>query len=111
MHEYSIADQIIRTALENTDGKPLSAIRLRIGTLSGINEHCLRFYLENILVEKNLSDVTITIQTIQAACRCACGNEYELADIMMDCPACGGFNREITGGTDFIIDSIEVQNG
>ncbi len=111
MHEYSIAEHVIETVLDAARDKPLTVIRLRIGTLSGINQECLRFYLENILVEKKLQNVTMEIQTVQATCTCECGREYELEDITKDCPSCGGFNREITAGNDFIIDSIEVQDG
>ena len=40
--------------------------------------------------------------------RCACGREYQAEDILDPCPACGGYQREVTAGMELTVTSVDI---
>ena len=113
MHELSIAHDIVRTALDACDRGPekLRALSVRVGQLSSVVIPSLEMCLSAVLEDRGLEGVDIRIRETPARAECACGEEYEPDSLFSECPNCGGFEREITGGREVVLDSIEVDDG
>jgi hydrogenase nickel incorporation protein HypA/HybF len=110
MHEYSVALSIADLVLEHCQSRRLEKINLSIGALSGILFESLEMHLQLILEEKGHKDVALVARYEPATFRCACGKDYEVEHFTQGCPACGGYNRQITGGKDCRVESIEVKD-
>lgn len=108
MHEMGLAMELGTAAREHAAGRPLKAVYVDVGCFSGVNREALRFGLEAVFRDNTGGPVAIELRDVPAAVRCLCGREYETADLLVPCPACGGFEREITRGKDLVLTGIEV---
>lgn len=113
MHEFSIAEDIVRTAVEACQDGPesLRGLHVKVGQLSSVVIPSLEMCLSAVLEERGIEEAEISIAEIPAHARCECGEEYQPGSLFSECPNCGGFDREITGGREVILDSIEVDDG
>jgi hydrogenase nickel incorporation protein HypA/HybF len=110
MHEYGIAVEIADTVTKKAAGRPVAAIALRIGALSGISSDSVTMYLELIFKETANRIPRLAVEPAPASLQCSCGERYS-ADTMFDpCPACGGYDRTVIDGSDCTIESIEVDD-
>ena len=110
MHEYSVAAGIADLVLQHNQGKRVEKVHLNIGAMSGIFYESLEMYLQLILEEKGHPGVQVPARFIPASFHCACGRDYEVEKMVEACPACGGYDRKITGGKDCEVESIEVED-
>lgn len=110
MHELSLAQGICRTIAERVGSRPLAVIRLDVGALSGVNAGSLEFCLGEVARLEGLGEPAVAITEIPARMRCACGHEYEAEIIIEPCPACGGYEREVAAGTEFVVTSVDLQD-
>lgn len=113
MHELSIAEDIVRTALNTPGASPenLRALRIRVGRLSSVVVPSLQMCLSAVLEDEGLTQVDVEVDEQPAEARCACGQEYRPESLFAECPRCGSFDREVTGGRDVVLESIEVEDG
>lgn len=113
MHELGIAEDIVCTALTTPGAVPDSVrvLRIRVGKLSSVVVPSLEMCLSAVLEDRGLQDIEVDITEVPAQAQCECGKSYEPEDLFTECPRCGGFQREITGGRDVVLDSIEVDDG
>jgi hydrogenase nickel insertion protein HypA len=111
MHEYGIAQEIADMALASAEGRKIAKINLRIGELSGIFGESLTMYLDLIFRERQPTAPEFAIVNEKAEYRCSCGNRYSPEKLFDPCPSCSGFERTPVGGTECLIESIEVDDG
>jgi hydrogenase nickel incorporation protein HypA/HybF len=112
MHELSISESIVRTALETPGASRanLRALTVKVGALSSVSTANLAYCMDLVLEQKGMRSVEVRIEEVPALARCRCGHEYTAESIFLGCPRCGGFDREITGGRDVSLESIEVED-
>lgn len=110
MHEYGIALEIVKLAEEKADGRPIVAVSLRVGALSGISGDSVSMYLDMIFREKPEMAPRITVEQVSAILLCSCGIQYTIDKMFDPCPKCGGFERAILDGDQCTIESIEVDD-
>lgn len=113
MHELSVAQNIIETAIEyansNGVGKVLE-VSLEIGAISGVIPENLEFAWEIAVKETILEGSKLVINRIQAVAECqSCGKTFELSDIYGICPQCGKIEYKIISGKELKIKSIKVE--
>ena len=112
MHEFAIAQDIV-TSLERSlgdDFNNLQKINISFGTFSGIVSDSLSFGLEALLkTEKENNPVEINIIEKKTIADCKCGNKYEIKEIFDSCPVCKSVVRELSGGSDICVDSVEIK--
>ncbi len=113
MHEFSIASNILETALEARDGGKVQIrhMDIKVGQLSSVVIQSLEMCMEAVLEDKGMQDVEVEITEVPARAICECGAEYEPQDVFCECPECGSFERDIIDGRQVILDSIEVEDG
>jgi hydrogenase nickel insertion protein HypA len=110
VHEYSVASEIAAIVKEAAKNRPVKKITLAIGVLSGIFSESLLMYLELVLPEMGMKNVSIETKEIPAAFVCSCGTEYTAESMTALCPQCGGYERSIKSGHDCTVESIEVED-
>ena len=129
MHEFSTAQQIVRTVMRvamQNNVKVIKEINIELGRFTFVNPDQLRFVFK-IAAEpyELLNDVYLNITIVEGEITCKdCGykgplkNLEELEDnpelhkfainFVLDCPKCNGKNTEITSGRQLLVKNIKV---
>ena len=109
MHELSLATGIVETVVRHADGRPVTSVEMRIGTLRQVVPESLEFYFGICSRDTVCEGATLEQEIIQARVRCSsCGHERELDQPDFRCRSCAGTDVEVVAGTEFEVDSIEV---
>ena len=116
MHELSIATALAET-LSNymqEHNVKVNCAHICVGMLSGIDPEALEFAwtpaLENF-AGCGLEDCRLKIKRCLLKHQCsACGREFEFEDWRIECPECKTETLRRTGGNEFLLESIEVEN-
>ncbi|RME75503.1 MAG: hydrogenase maturation nickel metallochaperone HypA [Chloroflexi bacterium] len=116
MHELPVTQGILATAIEAAQqhgGYPITDIYLVIGELSSIVDDSVQFYFD-MLSQGTLAEgarLHFQRQPAQATCW-ACGHQFEVSPPLPPlCPACQSPRLHVTGGREFYVESIEVDDG
>ena len=108
MHELAIAESIVTTVLERTEGNDVFLVRLRVGKLSGVVPDALSFCFELATTGTPLegAGLEIEVQPGKATCR-TCSEDFSLDDAILLCP-CGSADVELVSGRELAVQSVEV---
>lgn len=113
MHEMSLCESILQTLEQQAEVqkyRKVNSVRLEIGALAGVEIDALRFSFD-IVVKGSLADAAkLEIIEIpgQAWCMsCACTVVVE--QLYDQCPHCGGYQLQVTGGDQMRIKELEVE--
>jgi len=100
-------------AAEKAGARRVTAINLVIGDLTSIMDESVQFYFDFLSRETPAQGAQLNFKRESAQATCLdCGHEFEVgAPLMALCPACEGVRLRITGGREFFIESIEVEDG
>jgi len=110
MHELSLSQAILETALRHADGRRVSAIDLRVGHLRQVVAASLEFYLELVSRDTVCEGARLEVEVVPARLRCnPCSEEWELESPPFRCPGCAGSDVEVIAGNEFEIESITVE--
>lgn len=115
MHELAVTAGILDVALEasrQNGGKKITVIDLVIGELSSIVDDSVQFYFD-ILSKSTLAEgAALRFRRIQATAQCGeCGYQGEVKTPLTPfCPACGKVGLQVSGGREFYVESIEVND-
>lgn len=108
MHELSITQDVVRTVVEHTDGRTVTGVRLRIGTLSGVVPDAIRFCFDLATAGTPLAGARLEIEDEPGRGRCrACGCEFAMPDLLPRCP-CGATDAEVVAGRSLMVTTVEV---
>lgn len=108
MHEYSIAESLVESAIQSSENRKIVSMQIKVGTLSGVCIESLTFFVDLIMEERGFKSVEISTETESPMMECECGNEYLAKKIFDPCPICGTYSRKVLSGNDCILKSIEV---
>jgi len=112
MHELGLAQQALAIALgeaERQGAHRITAMRLRIGDLSGVVPEALQFALETIAEGTPAEGAALVMERVIPFCMCgACGNEFEVVDFSYACPTCGTSDTQVCRGREMDLVSLEV---
>lgn len=114
MHEVGLAQSVIKVveekAREQGEGR-VTLLRLRIGTLAGVETESLRFALEVCAQGTRAEGAQVEIVRVPARGRCrACRREWDFQPGEMQCPACASHEIELHGGKDLAIESFDMED-
>lgn len=123
MHEYSIAEELIDTLLEQVDEEKLSettAVHLEIGELRIISKEALSQAFDIVTQDTILSEAELEYENIPLLVRCQeCEFEGEVeydedfslhfSVPVLSCPKCGG-SVEIIKGDELAVRSLTVSD-
>jgi hydrogenase nickel incorporation protein HypA/HybF len=114
MHEYPVAKQILKIALntaqENKASK-ITKISLVVGELSGFIGESIQMYFNIISKGTIAENAEITVKPVKLKLKCSsCGKYFERKEYSFECPDCGGKGDLSDIGKEFYIENIEIED-
>lgn len=116
MHEVSIVETLIRQVADEVaqsghSGR-VTQLELIVGRFSGASAEAIRFAFELLSKDDPLLDgAKLVIFEPKAICECRqCGVETEIDELIAACPICESERIQIVGGSDLLLDSIELED-
>jgi hydrogenase nickel incorporation protein HypA/HybF len=115
MHELAVTQGILSIALDAAKGsgaRRITAINLVIGDLSSIVDDSVQFYFDILSKGTPAEDAALRFDRLPATASCwACGHQFQVkVPLSPKCPACASERLQITGGREFRVESIEVDD-
>lgn len=102
----------VTQALEHAQragAKHVLAIRLRIGTLSGVVPDALEFAFEAVTAGTPAEGASLTVDSVPARFWCAkCHREFQSVNLVSDCPVCGTPSSDLRAGRELELASLEI---
>lgn len=112
MHEFGIAESLLKTALETAaqhGASKVEQVSLRIGALAGVVDEALTFAFEALADGTPAQGARLLIEAVPVACYCpTCAREFEAPRFSYRCPHCQALSREVRRGRELQLVSIEV---
>ncbi len=113
MHELGIASdlfEIIKEKTRENNLKKITKVRIRLGIASGIEkDHLAHSFIAHVFPNTiaHTAKLELVDEPFSAWCK-DCSKVMNTVDnFTLNCPDCGSYNIEITGGKDIYIESIE----
>jgi hydrogenase nickel incorporation protein HypA/HybF len=111
MHELSLSSAIVDTVIRHADGRPVTAVQMRIGALRQVVPDSLAFYFDIVSRDTVCEGARLEQAFVPVRLRCdACTREWEIDFPIFLCPSCEtGGEVQIVAGEEFEVESIEVE--
>jgi len=114
MHEMGIANSILEgvaAELRRRPGSRATKVGVRIGELSGVDPDALSFAFEAITLDTQFAGLVLDVEYVAYRRRCRnCGNEYDIHNYEILCPACGNLNADRTRGDELEFTYLEIED-
>jgi hydrogenase nickel incorporation protein HypA/HybF len=112
MHEASAAEAIVKMVCAESSAHGASRvarISLVVGETTGYMRESLEFYVSASARGTAAEGAALDIRYVKPLLRCpSCGLEYERRRFSFDCPSCGAQGLMTKAGSEFYVDSIEI---
>lgn len=112
MHEFGIAEALLKTALETAEranANKVEQINLRIGALAGVVDEALAFAFDALAEDTPAQGARLVIEPIPVTCYCElCAKPFESPRGSYRCPSCQTLSRSVQSGRELQLVSIEV---
>lgn len=112
MHEFSVVTYLLDTVQEEArqhGARRVLGINLVVGERASIMDESLFFYFDMLTPGTLAEGAKLTARRVPSQFDCLeCGRTY-LAGADLCCPYCGGMGHISDKGSEFYIDSIEIE--
>ena len=112
MHELAVTENILCIAIEEGQAQQatrVSDIYMTIGRLSSIVDDSVQFFWDHISKDTLCEGAILHFNRPPAIFKCnKCGQEFEILDDLLPCPACKSFDLEILSGNEMQVEYIEI---
>lgn len=113
MHEYSLTQTILQTALQHAQragAAKIGRVNLKVGEYSDEREESIRFYWDDLAKGTLAQGAELHFDRVSAEMKCLdCGHVFHPAEEAGLCPACSGRRLHLLSGDDVRLDSIEIE--
>ena len=113
MHEVSLAEgvlQIVEDAARREGFGRVRAVWLEVGRLSCVEPEAMRFCFDAVTRHSVADGARLEIVETPGAAWCMrCSEPTAIAALGDACPRCGGYQLQITGGTEMRVKELEVE--
>lgn len=112
MHEMALCESILAVLEEQSRKQSYSRVRavcLEIGRLAGVELSALSFGFEVVMRGSLAEGAALEIVDVPGRAWCMkCAESVELSSRADACPNCGGYQLQVTDGTQMRIRELEV---
>jgi len=112
MHEMSLAEgvlQVIEDAARKDAFAKVNTVWLEIGQLSGVEVEAMRFCFDAVVKDSVADGARLEIMATPGQGWCmACAATVPMTEVFGECPQCGGYQLQVTGGTEMRVKELEV---
>ncbi len=112
MHEMSLAEgvlQIIEDAARAQGFSRVTAVFLEVGRLASVEPEALNFCFDAVTQGTIAEGARLEMLHLPGSAWCMeCAQQIELSESQGACPRCGGYQLQITGGTEMRVKELEV---
>jgi hydrogenase nickel incorporation protein HypA/HybF len=112
MHEMSLAEgvlQLIEDSARQQEFSKVNAVWLEIGQLSGVEVEAMKFCFDAVTRGSVAQGARLEIIALPGTGWCmACAKTVAMAEVFGECPDCGGYQLQVTGGTEMRVKELEV---
>ena len=111
MHELALSQAIVDTAVRHAEGRRVSSVQMRIGTLRQVVPDSLAFYFEIVSRDTLCDGAQLDHELVTALLECQeCGETWDPLGSAptFRCPSCGTGGDVVRGG-EFEVESITVE--
>ena len=110
MHELAIAQAIFGIADRHANGRPVTAVEVKVGHLRQVVPSALTFAFELVSDGTALQGAELRIEQVPAAGSCReCGAETLLPDFPLSCAHCGSLDIDVTRGEELLVESLDIE--
>lgn len=112
MHEMSLAEgvlQLIEDASRRQEFAKVTAVWLEIGQLSGVEIEAMKFCFDAVMRDSIAAGARLEIIALPGTGWClACAMSVPMTEVFGECPRCGGYQMQVTGGNEMRVKELEV---
>ena len=113
MHEMSLAEgvlQLIEDAAVAQGFVRVTVVCLEIGALSSVERESLAFCFDAVTRDSIAEGARLEMFEVPGSGWCMpCGKSVAMQQLYDACPYCGGYQVQITGGTEMRVKELEVE--
>jgi hydrogenase nickel incorporation protein HypA/HybF len=113
MHEASVTEAIIKIVLSEAEkacADRVTVVRVVVGEMTGYVGDSIQFYFDRYSQGSIAEGARVETSYVKALSKCAsCGKLQERRAFSLSCDACGGDLGPTPIGTEFYLESIEVE--
>ena len=112
MHEMSLAEgvlQLIEEAAHKDQFTKVTTVWLEIGQLCGVEPEAMAFCFDAVTRDSVAQGARLEIIALPGTGWCmACEKTVPMKEVFGECPQCGGYQLQVTGGTEMRVKELEV---
>jgi hydrogenase nickel incorporation protein HypA/HybF len=110
VHELALSSAIVATVDKHAAGRRVTLVTLRVGRLRQVVPETLEFYFEFVARGSLCEGARLEQELLEARLHCnPCATEWSIDVPAFRCPSCGDGDVAVTGGNEFQVESIEVE--
>ncbi len=86
-----------------------TAVTVRVGLLSAVDEEALSFAFETLCEQTEHNGAVLTVEKTYPTANCGCGCRFKVTDLVYICPDCGAITAALSGGDELDVIKLEVE--
>jgi hydrogenase nickel incorporation protein HypA/HybF len=101
--------QLIEDAARAQQFDRVTAVWLEIGQLSGVEVEAMKFCFDTVMHDSIADGARLEIIALPGVGWCMeCSMAVPMTELFGECPRCGGYQMQVTGGTEMRVKELEV---
>ena len=101
--------QLIEDAARQQEFSKVTTVWLEIGQLSGVEVEAMKFCFDAVTRDSIADGARLEIIALPGIGWCMeCATSVPMAEVFGECPQCGGYRLQVTGGTEMRVKELEV---
>lgn len=114
MHEMAITQALLDMAVskaQESGAQTIKQINLVVGDMSSVLDESVQFYFDFLSKGSIAEGARLIFKRLRIKARCRkCGTEFNPGGELWKCPQCEDQGIEIIAGSEFYMESIEVES-